>query len=135
MCKDNHASRWIRLGLHSFHLPRHLAPLVAKPWMWVHYACCPNTKHLLNPRPSLPTIAFESLIKVSLYANYLKDLHFDIASQKILLEIKSCSEKWRKYVHGTVCFVHDQLVYHQWINWQKLQNIYYFDYPNFNQIQ
>lgn len=91
MCKDNHASRWIRLGLHSFHLPRHLAPLVAKPWMWVHYACCPNTKHLLNPRPSLPTIAFESLIKVSLYANYLKDLHFDIASQKILLEIKS----WR----------------------------------------
>lgn len=133
MCKNNHASRWIRLGQHSFHFLRLLAPPVARPWMWAHYASCPNTKRLLNPRPSLPTIAFESLIKVKFICKLHKLLTFwwNSKSKKKKWEIflKKKEENMFK-VPYKVCFV--QLVYHQWISWQNYK--IYIRLSEFNEI-
>lgn len=134
MCKNNHASRWIRLGQHSFHFLRLLAPPVARPWMWAHYASCPSTKRLLNPRPSLLTIAFESLIKVKFICKLHKlftlwyDSRLEMFFEKIRLFWKKRKENLLK-VPFKVCF--DQLVYHHCISWQNLQNInLIFDYQS-----
>lgn len=104
MCKNNHASRWIRLGQHSFHFLRLLAPPVARPWMWAHYASCPNTKRLLNPRPSLPTIAFESLIKVKFICKLHKlfTLWYDSRLEMFFEKIRLFWKKRRKFVKSTV---------------------------------
>lgn len=128
MCKDNPASRWIRLGLHSFHLLRPLAPLVARQWMWAHYASSPNTKRLLNPRPSLQTIAFESLIKVKFICELHKLFTFwwNSKSKKKIIERFSWKKEENMFkVPFKVCFV--QLVYHQWIKLTKITK-YIFDY-------
>lgn len=104
MCKNNHASRWIRLGQHSFHFLRLLAPPVARPWMWAHYASCPSTKRLLNPRPSLPTIAFESLIKVKFICKLHKlfTLWYDSRLEMFFEKIRLFWKKRRKFVKSTV---------------------------------